>query len=84
MRYRKLNIELIVLHDEADAIVGELNATLDRLEETFTLICGGVETGAVEQSVPRKSSALAHAIAAGHTAVKAARNSVTRALHTIT
>jgi hypothetical protein len=31
---KKINVELIVVADRADAVVGELNAALDRLEDT--------------------------------------------------
>jgi hypothetical protein len=33
MLYKKINVELIVVANEAEAVVDELNATLDRLEE---------------------------------------------------
>ena len=44
MLYKKINVELIVVADEADAVVAELNAALDRLEERQTLFGGGIET----------------------------------------
>ena len=44
MLYKKINIELIVVADEAEAVVTDLNAALDRLEEKHTLFGGGIET----------------------------------------
>ena len=86
MRYKKLNIELIVFADEADAVVTELNAALDRLEEKRTLFGGGIEAVAFEHSGTRMRSALAHTIAAGETVagyVRAARKSVNTALRAV-
>jgi hypothetical protein len=86
MLYKKINVELIVVADEVDAVVAELNATLDRLEEKHTLFGGGIETVAFEHPGPRRKSALAHTRAAGETvavAVKAARESVTVALRAV-
>ena len=42
--YKKINVELIVVADEAEAIVAELNDALDRLEERHALFGGGIET----------------------------------------
>ena len=83
MLYKKINVELIVVADEAEAVVADLNAALDRLEEKHTLFGGGIETVAVEHPGTRKRSALAHTMAAGETvagAVRAARDSVVVAL----
>jgi hypothetical protein len=81
--YKKINLELIAVADEADAIVVELNAALDRLEEKHTLFGGGIETVAFEHSGTRKRSALSHTIAAGETAFKATRESLTVALRAV-
>ena len=86
MLYKKLNVELIVVADEADEVVVELNAALDRLEERHTLFGGGIETVAFEHTGTRRKSALAHTIAAGETvalALRAARESVTVALRAV-
>jgi hypothetical protein len=86
MLYKKINLELIVVADEADAVVAELNAALDRMEEMHTLFGGGIETVAFEHSGTRKRSALAHTIAAGETvagALKTARKSVNVALRAV-
>jgi hypothetical protein len=83
MAYKKINMELIVFADEADSVVAELNAALDRLEEHHTLFGGGIETVAVDHSGTRKRSALRHTMAAGETAVDAlrlAREKVTGAI----
>jgi hypothetical protein len=79
MLYKKINVELIVFADEAEAIVQGLNTALDRLEEKHTLFGGGIETVAVEHPGTRKRSALAHTVAAGETvaaALRTARESV--------
>ncbi len=86
MPYKKINAELIVVADEADAVVVELNAALDRLEEKHTLFGGGIEVVAFEHSGTRKRSALAHTIAAGETvagAMRAVRKSVNVALRKV-
>ena len=84
--YKKLNVELIVVADEADLAVAELNAALDRMEEGHTPFGGAVETVAFERPGPRKRSALTHTLAAGETvtgAVRVARRSVTVALRAV-
>ena len=81
--YKKINVELIVVADDADAIIEELNAALDRLDEGHTIFGGGIETVAFEHSGTRRRSALAHTIAAGKTvagALRTARKSVNVAL----
>ena len=86
MRYKKINVELIVLADQAEPVVAELNAALDRLEEKHTLFGGGIETVAFEHRGTRKRSALAHVMAAGETvtgAVRVARESVAVALRAV-
>jgi hypothetical protein len=84
--YKKVNVELIVVADEADAVIAELNTALDQLEERHTLFGGGIETVAFEHSGTRKRSALAHTMAAGETvagAMRAARKSVNAALRAV-
>ena len=86
MLYKKINVELIVLVDEADSVVTELNLALDRLEEKHTLFGGGIDSVAFEHSGTLKKSALAHTIAAGESvavAVRAARKSVGVALRAV-
>jgi hypothetical protein len=86
MRYKKINVELIVVADQAEAVVAELNAALDRLEERGTLYGGGIEAVALEHLGARKRSALAHTMAAGEAvavAVRAARQSVAVALRAV-
>jgi hypothetical protein len=86
MLYKKINVELIVVADEAEAVLTDLNAALDRLEEKHTLFGGGIETVPVRHRGTRKRSALAHTVAAGETvagAVRAARDSVTVALRAV-
>jgi hypothetical protein len=86
MLYKKINVELVVVADEAEAVVAELNAALDRLEEKHTLFGGGIETVAFKHRETRKRSALAHTMAAGETvavAVRAARDSVAVAFRAV-
>lgn len=86
MLYKKINVELIVIADEAEAVVTELNAALDRLEPRYTLFGGGIETVAFEHARSKKRSALDHTMAAGETvvgAVKTARESVAIALRAV-
>ena len=74
MLYKRINIEVIVLADEAEAVAAELEAALDRLEEKHTLFGGGIETVAFEHPGKRKRSALAHTMDAAGTAAAALRN----------
>ena len=86
MLYKKINVELIVVADEADAVVADLNTALDRLEQKHTLFGGEIETIAFDHPGTRKRSALAHTLAAGETAavaLRAARDSVTVALRAV-
>ena len=86
MLYKKITVELIVVADEAEAVVTGLNAALDQLEERHTLFGGGIEAVAFEHPGTRKRSALAHTMAAGETvavALKSARESVTVALRAV-
>jgi hypothetical protein len=73
MIYKKIDVELIVAADEAEAVVAELNAALDRMEEVHTIFGGGIETVAVEHRGTRRRSALMHTLAAGETAAVALR-----------
>jgi hypothetical protein len=86
MLYRKINVELIVVADEAEPVVAELNAALDRLEEKHTLFGGGIEAVAIEHPGTRKRSALAHTMAAGEAvagALRTSRESLADALRTV-
>jgi hypothetical protein len=86
MLYKKINVELVVLADEAEAVVAELNAAVDGLEEKHTLFGGGIETVPFKHRGTRKRSALAHTMAAGETvaaAVKTAGESVALAFRAV-
>ncbi len=86
MLYKKITLELIVIADEAEAVVADLDAALDQMEERHTLFGGGIETIGVEHTGTRKRSALAHTIAAGKTAagaVRTARDSVAVAFRAV-
>jgi hypothetical protein len=66
MSYQKINVELVVFSEVAEAVVAEVNSALDRLEETYTIFGGGIETVPVEHSGTRRKSALTHALDAGN------------------
>jgi hypothetical protein len=86
MLYKKINVELIVVADEAEAVVAELNAALDQLDERHTLFGGAIETVAFKHTGTAKRSAVAHTIAAVGTAgsaVRTARESVAVALRAV-
>ncbi len=86
MLYQKINVELIVIADEAEVVIGELNRALDQLEQRHTLFGGDIEAVVFEHAGIQKRSALAHAIAAGETvgvALKTARQSVATALRAV-
>ena len=86
MAYKKINLDLIVFSEDCDAVVSELNAALDRLEEKHTIFGGGIEAVAVEHRGTRKRSALGHTKAAGETtvgALRTAREKVSGALKDI-
>ena len=86
MLYKKINIDLIVPADEAEAVIAGLNASLDVLEEKQTLFGGGIEAIDVEHRGTRQRSALAHTLAAGETvagAVKIAREHIKSALRAV-
>jgi hypothetical protein len=67
MGYQKINVELVVFSEEADAVVSELNSAIDLLEKTYTIFGGGIERVPVEHSGTRRKSALRHTLAAGDT-----------------
>jgi hypothetical protein len=73
MVYKKLNLELIVVADEAESVIAELNANLDRLEEKHMIFGGGIECVSVDHQGARRKSAFTHTLAAGETAVGALR-----------
>jgi hypothetical protein len=73
MAYQKINIELIVFTEEADAVIAELNSAIDQLEKTHTIFGGGIEAVPVEHSGRRRKSALRHTLDAGNTATSAVK-----------
>lgn len=73
MGYQKINVELIVFSEEADAVVAELNAAIDRLDETHTIFGGDIETAPVEHSGTRRKSALRRTVDAGNAATSAVK-----------
>ena len=86
MQYKKITVEVIVVADEADAVIAQLNAALDQIDESHTLFGGNIEAVAFEHSGKRRKSALGHTIAAGGTvvgALKTARNGMKTALRAV-
>lgn len=86
MLYKKITLEVIVLADEAEAVVAGLNTALDQLDQRQTLFGGEIEAVAFEHPGTRRRSALGHTMAAGEKvadAIRTARESVTVALRTI-
>lgn len=73
MRYKKIDLELIVHAEDAETVATELNSALDRLEERCTIFGGGIEMVAVEHRGRQRRSALRHTLAAGETAAIALR-----------
>jgi hypothetical protein len=73
MIYRKINMELIVIEDEAEAVVEQLNAALDHLEVRHAIFGGEIETSAIEHPGTRRRSAFSHTMAAGETAASAVK-----------
>jgi hypothetical protein len=86
MLYKKINIDLIVPADEAEAVIAGLNVSLDVLEEKHSLFGGEIEAVDIEHRGTHKRSALAHTLAAGETvagAVKIARGHLGSALRAV-
>ena len=73
MGYQKINVELVVFSEEADAVIAELNSALDRLEEAHTIFGGDIETAPVKHSGTRRKSALRHTLDAGNAATSAVK-----------
>jgi len=73
MIYRKINMELIVIEDEAEAVIEQLNAALDGLEGEYTIFGGDIETSPIEEPKTPRRSALTHTMAAGETAASAVK-----------
>ena len=65
MTYKKINVELIVLADEADAVVAELSSAIDRLDEEHSIFGGDIETVTFQHRGTRRKSALMHTLKAG-------------------
>jgi hypothetical protein len=83
MHYKKINVELIVIADEAEAVIQELNGALDQLEDRYALFGGGIEAVAIEHPGTARRSALTHTVAAGETAVRAVRGALTTAFRAV-
>jgi len=83
MIYRKINMELIVIEDEAEAVIEQLNAALDRLEEGHTIFGGEIEAVPIEAPKTPRRSALTHTMAAGETAASAVRTAGEKVVNAI-
>lgn len=73
MAYEKINVEVIVFSEERDAVVAELNSAIDRIEESYTIFGGAIETVPVVHSGMRRKTALRHTLDAGNTATAAVK-----------
>jgi hypothetical protein len=73
MTYKKINLELLVVAEEAETVIAKLNAALDCLEETHMIFGGGIECVRVEEPGAWRKVARMHAQAAGETAIGALR-----------
>jgi hypothetical protein len=73
MAYRKITVELVVHPEDVDAVVSELDSTLDRLEETHEIFDGAIEAFPITHSGTRRKSALRHTLDAGNTATSAVK-----------
>lgn len=74
MGYEKINIEIVVFTDERDAVVSGLNSALDKIEESYTVFGGSIETVPVEHSGMRRKTALRHTLDAGNAATAAVKS----------
>lgn len=69
--YKKINLELIVMAAEADAVIAKLNSALDQLAEQHDIFGGEFETATIEHHGSRRKSALMHTREASKTAASA-------------
>ncbi len=76
MGYQKINVEMAVFSEDADAVVAELNLAIDRLEETHTIFGGEIDTVPVAHSGTRRKSALGRTLDAGNTVTSALKSAV--------
>jgi hypothetical protein len=86
MLYKKINLEVIVLADEAEAVIAELNSAVDRLEHGNAIFGGEIEIATFEHTGTRRKTAFMHTVAAGEAAIgaiKVAHGAVAGALRTI-
>ncbi len=83
MRYKKITLELIVIAEDAEAVVKELNTALDGMDERHTLFGGDIETVAFQHTGTARRSALAHTMAARETAIRATKKGLTAALRAV-
>lgn len=84
--YKKIDLELIVMPDEADAVIAKLNSAIDRLAEEHDIFGGDIETTTIEHRGTRRKSPLMHTRDAGGTAagaIKKASGTVSSALRQI-
>jgi len=74
MGYQKINVEVIVFSEEADAVVAELNSAIDQLEEKYEIFGGDIESVPVAHSGTRRKSALTHTLDARKTVTSALKS----------
>lgn len=74
MGYEKINVELVVFSEEADAVVSMLNSAIDSIEESHTVFGGAIETVPVDHRGTRRKSALMHTLDARNAATDAMKS----------
>ena len=73
MGYQKINVELVVFSEESDAVVADLNSAIDRIEETYTIFGGDIETSPIEHRGTQRKTALRHVLDAGEKAASSVK-----------
>ncbi len=81
MGYQKINIEMAVFSEDAEAVVAKLNLAIDRLEETHTIFGGEIDTVPVAHSGTRRKSALGHTLDAGNAVTSALKLAAQNVAH---
>jgi hypothetical protein len=77
--YQKINVEMVVLSEEADAVVAELNSVIDWIEESHTIFGGEIEANPMEHCGTRSKSALTHTLHARNVASAAVKSAARKA-----
>jgi len=73
VRYKKIEIELIVIEEEAEIVAAKLDSALDHLADRYEIFDGTIKASTIAHGGKPRKSALKHTLAAGETAVAAVR-----------